>query len=201
VSIYGIDPSLTSTGIALIDGDKIRVGTVHSSGRRGDTIAQRGKRIKVIAEDVHRHGFPVIMGADHQPVELVVIEGPSHGSVGGSMWDRAGLWWSIVQRLPAARLAVVPPQTRAKWVTGKGNADKAAVANIVGKLCPDVDVPNSDIADALALALMGAHALGLRPDLDRVYRTDALLKVQWPTEVAARLLEPYERPVRDEVIV
>jgi Holliday junction resolvasome RuvABC endonuclease subunit len=199
VKVFGIDPSLTSTGLAYIHDDEIRVGLASSAGKRNDTIVQRHERIGALAHSI-AHWEPWFnWGGAQQPrhADVIVVEGPTPGTRGGSVWDRAGLWWHIVGQLPVQRVAVIPPSTRAKWATGKGNADKAAVAAIAARLCPDVELRNSDQADALILALMGAHALGQRPDLNRVYRTEALLKCQWPADIAARLLEPYERPVQE----
>lgn len=196
-STYGIDPSLTSTGLAYIDGDDIHVGLARSAGHRGDSIAQRSQRIVGLADQV-ASWWPVILGPNAATADLIVIEGPTPGTRGGSVWDRAGLWWRIVDALPVKKVAVVPPATRAKWATGKGNADKAAIAAVAARLCPHVDLRSSDMADALVLALMGLHALGARPDLDTKYRGEALLKCQWPDDVTAALLEPYETLVEDE---
>jgi Holliday junction resolvasome RuvABC endonuclease subunit len=199
VSIYGIDPSLASTGLAYISDWYTPVTSViRTKGKRADGLVERDGRIMHLRAAVL--GWKP-NGESARSAKLIVIEGPSHGSRGGSPWDRAGLWWNIVHDVSADRVAVVPPPTRAKWATGNGRADKAAVAVVAARLCPDAELPSSDAADALVLALMGAHALGLRPDLETKYRHEALLASKWPTDIAARLLEPYERPVEDEVIV
>lgn len=197
--VIGVDSSLTATGRAAVsDGQVVDVRVVRSTGRRADDVTTRRKRIASLAADVTR--LPSwALAADAgsmrwcEPPGLVVIEGPSHASRGGSPWDRAGLWWAILDRWDKTPVAVVPPSCRAKWACGKGNADKAAVAAVAARLCPDVDLPSSDAADALILALMGAHALGERPDLDTAYRRDALLKCEWPTDIAQRVLRPYEQ--------
>lgn len=180
--IVGIDVSLTSTGVAVIeDGRPAWACVSTSTGRRGDDIPTRRKRITRVAVDVTRGPRPT----------LIVIEGPSYASRGGSAWDRAGLWWAILDRWDGVPVAVVPPANRARWATGRGNADKAAVAAVAARLCPDVALTSSDAADALILALMGSHALGERPDLDTTYRRDALCRCEWPPDITSRVLAPY----------
>ena len=89
--VAGIDVSLTGTGVATLGGTTL----ITSTGRRKDSIAQRRTRIKGIADQVL-----IEIGT----VDLAVIEGPSHHSVGGSVWDRAGLWWRIVVKKKAYQI-------------------------------------------------------------------------------------------------
>lgn len=154
MSVVGIDVSMVSTGLARISPDGIAyTWTATSVGRRHDTITERSHRLRTLAAEV--------VGTVHDD-DCVVIEAPSHGSVGGSVWDRAGLWWLIVARLTARDIPVIAiaPMSRAKWATGSGKSDKAAVATAIGRLFPDVDITCSDEADALILAHAGAVALG-----------------------------------------
>lgn len=178
-TVIGIDPSLRRTGLARITyadeqlrawGQPEPVRSVQlaqtvetwvrpSSGRPSDDLDRRARRLFGIAADVLAFALPC---------ELVVIEGPSFGSgVSGSAWDRAGLWWRIVGRLTDAEVAVavVPPQTRAKWITGRGNADKVQVREAVTRLWHPWWMPRNqrddNEADALVLASMGAQWLGL----------------------------------------
>lgn len=196
--IYGIDPSLASMGLAYLPGDGTSPTTcvIRTKGKRDDGLVERDGRIMNLRAAV-LNWQP--NGAPASKADLVVIEGPSHGSRGGSPWDRAGLWWQVVHGISADRVAVVPPPTRAKWATGNGRADKAAVAVVAARLCPDAELSSSDAADALVLALMGAHAAGLRPDLHTKYRGEALLACKWPADITARLLRPYEAVTREVV--
>lgn len=153
-SVVGIDPSLASTGVAILYPDG-RKATHHitSTGKRADTLADRRQRIRGIREQLSEW-----IGS----CDLVVIEGPSHGSRGGSPWDRAGLWWALID-IPLAMggpVVQVAPSTRAKWAAGSGRADKAAVAAAMQRRCPEVELTNSDEADALAFACMGGQYLG-----------------------------------------
>lgn len=180
--VLGIDPSLTATGCALIDLDQAAVvdtWTRTSKGHAGDTLAQRLERIDAITIDV----------ATTADLALVVIEGPSLGQQRQTgTFDRAGLWWAIVTCLDMRGIPVieVPPATRARYATGKGNAGKDTVLLEVARRYPTVPVANNNEADALVLAAMGLHALTGEPlaPLPQTH-TAALDAVTWPTRRAA----------------
>lgn len=177
--IVGIDLSLTSTGCATITpAGRAGTWTLQSAGHRGDNLATRSTRLADLAGRIVR-------GLPGRP-ELVVLEAPSYGSTGASSWDRAGLWWLLVTKLHRldVPVALCAPATRAKYATGSGRADKAAVAAAAARLFPDVAIDNSDEADALVLAHMGAvHEAYPVEHLAR--HREALKPVQWPWDTAA----------------
>jgi Holliday junction resolvasome RuvABC endonuclease subunit len=197
--VLGIDPSLTSTGIAIIEDRPPTLGGLDpliaytavfkTSGKRADPITVMDARIGRVTDFVSDHATGV---------DLAVIEGPSLGSHGGSPWDRAGMWWRIVHRLLAAEVpvAVCPPTVRAKWATGVGSgpkASKALVAVAVARLWPNVDAESDDEWDALGMATIGAQQLGL-PAPSRAQHAAQLGSVAWPElpERAARGLSMAE---------
>lgn len=175
--IVGIDLSLTSCGIGVITrrsgGTCIaNCSTIVSRGRRADGLPERAARIARLAADVVHHAAGAV---------LVVVEGPSHGSRGGSPLDRHGLWWRVAGELldRGVPLAVCAPATRAKFAAGSGRADKAAVSSAVSRLWPELELANADEADAVALAHAGAVALGW--DVVTLSRhREALSAVAWP---------------------
>ncbi|WP_435070440.1 hypothetical protein [Amycolatopsis thermoflava] len=176
--VVGIDPSLTGTGLATItsaDGPAVRV--VGTKPTPNPTLTDRDMRLELITHAVET----VAAGAD-----LVVIEGPalSRGATAHT-WDRAGLWWRIVNRLHARQvpLAVCSPSARARWAAGKGNASKAAVVAAIARMWPDVELVDDNAADALALATMAAQRVGLAVPLAR--HRDALDSVEWPAALQA----------------
>lgn len=171
--VVGLDLSLTATGVACIGGVHAEPWTVTVSTKpAGKTLACRWLRILSIVA----HVAPTLDGAD-----LVALEGPSFGSRDGYAWERAGLWWQIVRHCleNSIRLAEVPPAVVKKWATGRGNAGKTAVAVSIARLWPDVDLPDDNAADALALAGMAAQRLGL-PVPSRAHHAETLTKVAWP---------------------
>lgn len=170
--VAGLDISLTGTGVATLGGTTL----IPSTGRRKDSILQRRTRLKGIADQVL-----TAVGV----VDLAVIEGPSHHSVGGSVWDRGGLWWLIVDGLCARDIpvAVMPPMSRAKYATGNGGSRKAAVMEAAQRRYGAV-LDNDNEADALVLRAAGLDWLGQPlaevPDGHRA----ALAGVQWPDREA-----------------
>lgn len=170
--VAGLDVSLTGTGVATLGGTTL----ITSTGHRKDSIAQRRTRIKGIVDEVL-----IAIGA----VDLVVIEGPSHHSVGGSVWDRAGLWWRIVDRLCAEDIpvAVMPPMSRAKYATGNGAARKPAVMEAAQRRYGAV-LDDDNEADALILRAAGLDWLGQPLAEVPAGHRAALAGCQWPEREA-----------------
>jgi hypothetical protein len=170
--VAGLDVSLTGTGIATQGGTTL----ISTTGHRKDTIVQRRTRLKGITDDVL-----TAVGI----VDLAVIEGPSHHSVGGSVWDRGGLWWLIVDRLCARDIpvAVMPPMSRAKYATGNGGSRKAAVMEAAQSRYGAI-LDNDNEADALVLRAAGLDWLG-QPlaDVPAGHRA-ALAGCEWPERAA-----------------
>jgi len=167
--VVGIDLSLTGTGLADLDLDRgtfTNVDTYGTKGKRADKYKQRGDRLQTMAGYILTWATAGVYGP-----ELVVVEGPSIGSRGGSQFDRSGLWWLVVSQLQAEDIPVlvVPPKTRAKYATGNGNSGKdvviAHVTEQYGHLYAD-RIKNDNECDAMVLAAMGARHLGFVIDDD-----------------------------------
>ena len=174
MKILGIDPSLTSTGLAIVYGRTALVDRI-------TTDATGLARLHAIVGRVRTW----LDGCD-----LAVIEGPAYGSAGGQRGhhERAGLWWLLVDQLDtfAVPCAVVPPAARARYATGKGNASKDAVLSAVVRRYTDVDVDGNDQADALVLAAMGARRLGRPVEASLpVNNLDAMRGADWPNGLDA----------------
>jgi hypothetical protein len=175
--VAGIDISLTGTGVATLGGTTC----IRTKGRRADSITDRRTRQKHIVDTALTE-----IGA----VDLACVEGPSHASMGqAGHHDLSGLWWAIVGALVdrGIPVAVIPPMSRAKYATGKGNSRKAAVLAAAQHRYGAV-LSNDNEADALILRAMGLHWLGQPltevPDGHRA----ALAGCQWPDreQVTAR---------------
>jgi Holliday junction resolvasome RuvABC endonuclease subunit len=184
VKIVGLDLSLTSTGIAVIQGDDVRLDRVRSVGRKDATLQQRNTRLGSIVG-----GLIQSLTDNGTRPDLVVIEGPSYGQHRqGGQHDRAGLWWAVVSVHLDKGVPVVevPPATRSKYATGKGNAAKDHVLASVVRRYPGVIVDGNDTADALVLAAMGARHLGqpIEASLPQA-NLAAMDAVAWPQEVPA----------------
>lgn len=180
MKVTGIDSSLTSAGVAQIawrdsPNPMVTLDRVQSKGTKFDTIAQRSIRLRTMAGRI----TGLAVGSD-----LVVIEGPSFASSGGSGHDRSGLWWLIVARLTGMNLPVVevPPTTLKVYATGRGRVDKDEVlAAVIKRYAHAADVTGNDVADALALAAIGMRHLGvpIEPSLPETH-TRALKGIKFP---------------------
>lgn len=157
--VVGLDLSLASPGAARIERSADGVWSTGTwswpnKGKRADTLYARHRRIADLAAQI----VPVWA---ERIVDLVVIEGPAPATRGASTWDRAGLWWRVMGTLIDGSIPVVQvaPTMRAKWASGSGRGDKAAVGAAIARMWPAAELSDSDRADALALASIGVQLL------------------------------------------
>ena len=154
--IIGIDPSLTATGIALIDTDHPdrTYTTTAKSKPNGTSPFDRLHRFDTAAN--------AILETLGGHIDLAVIEAPSYGSQGAGTWDRAGLWWNTIRILKRLDIATieVPPAVRCKYATGRGNADKDVVMLSAARRYPHAPIEDNNQADAVILAAIGARLTG-----------------------------------------
>lgn len=158
--MLGIDPSLTSTGLAVVDTEHRSWVTERVRTKPGaDRLTGQAIRMRHIADEAVLAAWSMDWAAR---VDLVVIEGLAVYGRNSHAGDLAGLWWHIISALTARdfRVEVVAPATRAKYATGDGRASKSDVLASVRDLHPMADVQGHDIADAVALAALGARRLG-----------------------------------------
>ncbi len=205
--VGGIDLSLTDSGVAVLRGDDlgdrpyavsvasspIKTGT--KNGKPFATLLDRRNRIqsivaRVVTAALHSYDPAV----DDAPV--FVIESPFYGAGTGSasLTDRAWLFGLTCHMLFKHGLVVeVATTTMKKYATGSGatpagaKTSKSAVLLAIPRMFPQLVVVNDNVADALALAGMGARALGhpREPSPQRV-TPSALNAVEWPSNTARR---------------
>lgn len=177
-AVYGIDQSFGRAGIARValHEDGTCSARAKSSPKRTCAAKPYSKRHHDIREQAEAICEQVWADA-----ALVVIEGPAFSARGAALWQLAALLDRIYQILEddGFRIAVCSPGTRAKWATGKGNADKDSVGIAIDRLWPDVG-SNNDERDALVFATMGAQKLGW-PVPERAHHRAALEAVEWPS--------------------
>ncbi|MDJ1132453.1 hypothetical protein [Streptomyces iconiensis] len=181
--VIGIDPSLTSTGIAGSDwADALRPTKLTGHARFDWLIREVTDRTK--------------------HADLVVIEGPAYGQqLQAGHHERAGLWWAITHAMWRRDIpyAVVNPHNRTIYATGAANPAKdepkdkrARIAKgmvhtfVVEQLGIWCEGPGRyDAADAATLAAMGADWLGYPPLLLPERQHRALAGVRWPNTTPA----------------
>lgn len=175
--VIGLDLSLTATGIADAQGDRIHTATI-ATHPYGPGLDERMRRIWYIAERIWR-----VIEDGPRPA-LVVIEGPSYGSCGGQAHERAGLWWHVADRLLGVYclpVATVPPAAVKKYATGKGTATKPDMRMALYKRA-GLDVADDGQVDAWWLAAAGLDHLGRPPVTLPADQRKALAAVEWPEE-------------------
>jgi Holliday junction resolvasome RuvABC endonuclease subunit len=183
--VVGADLSLSSTGIAGVDG---QTRTIHTNPTKN--LTEQHTRLTHIVTEI---SLAVPTWPLSEQVDLVVIEGPSFSSSGAGTWDRAGLWWLVVSALLAdgVPVAVVPPSVLKKYATGKGTATKPDMRMALFQRA-GIDERDDNRVDAWWLRTLGLDHLGHpvveMPQLNRA----VLTKVDWPApaEPAALFDQP-----------
>lgn len=181
-TIFGIDQSFGRAGIARIDNNKGQLLVrCRSLPKMTCATAPYMKRHVDIRSQAQSINSSVSDGA-----ALVVIEGPAFSARGQALWQLAALLDQVYRMIDARGIpiAVCSPGTRAKWATGKGNADKDAVGIHVDRMYPDVG-KNNDERDALVFATIGAQWLGW-PVPERAHHRACLNSVEWPNKESLR---------------
>lgn len=170
--VLGVDQSLRGTGVAL-----------HADGKTSTALvrAEIGEGVVGIREAVRFIVGRVVKFApacDVYVLEAPII--PRHGS--GLALERAWLFGMLFDQLMTrGRVATVHPSTRAMYATGNGRADKDEVVAAVRAAHPLVDVPNHDVADAVALMAMGCRWLGSPVDGEiSSKQAKAMRSARWP---------------------
>lgn len=187
-TIAGLDLSLTSAGVVVVtDATGVACPTILAScgrkGREGETYRQRSRRVRKQVFDVLKLLEPA------GKLDMAVIEAPIYSQFSGSYFDRAGLWHGVYGALDARNvpIAVIPNNTGHIFTTGKGSlpkdpdAFKPLILQCVRDMLPDTTIANHDIADAVALALMGHMSLGVKvPFRPRRWQYEAVHTAVWP---------------------
>lgn len=186
VIVAGIDPSITHSGVCLLD---LEVDTVWPQlGAIEPRTVGYGKTAPA-ADDIegkhHRMSLLAFALADEvKSADVIAIEALSYASSGAATRDLAGFWWLVVDELleydgGRHRLVFVAPAALKRWATGKGNASKSLVASSMARRW-DMDLPSDDEADALALASLCAYHHGGLPWQPTQLMRDAHDSVRWP---------------------
>ena len=153
--VIGIDLSMTSTGLAVIDGGTIETHTVTSKADVG-TLRSFLTRSEQIADDID---YAVSL----RPTDLVVIEGMAFAAKSSSLDKIHAHWWLVVKYLLGyvnQEPVVITSGQRCKYATGSGSAKKDVVLAAVIKRYTQADPAGNDEADAVIFAAMGARHLG-----------------------------------------
>ena len=148
VSFYlGIDPSLTATGIVVLDDHaNVFMQTVITSKHKGT------KRLVDLREQTKKE----LGGITPAKMITVFIERYSFGSRLGQAFS-IGEWGGVLRALLSVmkfkEVIEVSPQTLKKFITGRGNVQKDMILKEVFKKW-GVDFDDDNLADSYGLARM-----------------------------------------------
>lgn len=176
MSVVGVDPSLTCTGLARITDGYLETLRLPTKPEGGDLLDTR-RRVRYITGRM----VAFVPSGSLALVEAMYV--PQGGKSAGSVIERAWLFGFLVDQLIARGCTVVPvrPKVRAKLATGNGNAEKRDVLDAIRDRFPATRIPDDNVADAVALAAAGARWLGSPVDgaLTKP-QNEAMASVPWP---------------------
>lgn len=157
----GIDPSLSGTGLALIDG---RTATIKTKTSDGD-----GERLLIMYRALTRLFIMGMLRVDatrsplRRPQFAVIEDLPTHAMSAGLTGRAQGIIRMTLAQFEIPYTAI-PPATLKKFATGKGNADKAAMRAAWLSFSGE-DIADDNQVDAAWLRQIGLYLKGEPVDL------------------------------------
>lgn len=155
--IAGVDLSLTSTGLVIIDGEEVVFDQVIRSKNTGDDPISELNRLNGIIDGIHTSLHK------YKPISMVLIEGLAFMARNTSaLVQLSGLNYLLRSYLMANKetlglengMVIVAPTSLKKFVTGKGNANKEIMIMEIYKKYGQTFYDNN-ICDAYGLAICG----------------------------------------------
>lgn len=184
MKVAGLDLSMTSTGVAVVDLDRplqasvYRIRTPQPKLPKGQqpTLDQRHARLQLIEDGVAQAlgaMAPGTRGIDRL-VDIAFVEQPPFGSSSAYSHDISGSWWRVVSRVLRLGVPVVEVgNTKVKvYATGGGatrGPNKVEKEHVIAavmsgrygrEVARTIDGEGSDVADAFILAAIGCRLLG-----------------------------------------
>lgn len=148
--IFGVDVSLTGTGLAIVKDGVIL-----------DTHCVTSKPSKFPMSRYTTIGKSICEFLSPEPGDIVFMEGYAYGAK-GHVFDIAECTGIVKYQFfhygDGLRYVIVPPTLLKKYLTGKGVAPKDVMIKEVYKQY-GFDTNNNNIADAVALAMMGNYVM------------------------------------------
>ena len=154
MKILGLDPGLGTTGWGLIEAQGNRLSHVANGELKTRTSAPLPERLADLAGQLEA------LLAEHRPeataVEEVFVNKNPQSTLKLGQARGVALMIAALSGLEVGEYAA---RLVKKAVVGNGNAEKAQVHAMVGRLLPGVKIAGPDAADALAVAITHAHHL------------------------------------------
>ena len=154
VRIVGIDPGSRTTGLGVIDCEGNHIAHVYSGiiSVKGDNLAERLRYIfDGIGEVLEQHK------PDELAIERVFMHRNADSALKLGQARGAALLGAACRDIPVFEYA---PNAIKQAVTGRGHAAKQQIQHMVRVLMCLADEPQTDQADALAVAITHGHIRG-----------------------------------------
>ncbi len=156
IRVIGIDPGSRITGYGLVDTDGFRHKYV-SSGFiqiKADTL---GDKLGIIFSEVSK--IVSTWQPESMAIEQVFVKHNVDSALKLGQARGAAICAGVQAELPIGEYT---PRTIKKAVVGSGAADKQQIQHMIQRLLGLDELPQSDEADALAIAICHAHHLKVR---------------------------------------
>ena len=168
VRILGIDPGSRITGFGVIDtgGNQCRFVSCGQIRVEGDTLSDR---LHTIFTGVSR------VVDEHGPAELAIEQVFMHKNAASALkLGQARGVAMVAGKLKSLAVSEYSPAEIKQAVTGRGRATKEQVQHMVRVLLTLSGTPQSDAADALAVALCHAHTRSTQARIDSARQRQAV---------------------------
>lgn len=149
----GLDLSLVSTGVCLLDGKNEPFLKTISSKPSGDSYIAELRRIKNIVREIE----DILM--DNYDIDIIAIEGLAFMAKNTtSLMQLAGLSYMVRNMLDdyGKRFLVIAPSSLKKFITSKGNATKDIMMLETFKRY-DISILDNNQCDAFGLAKCASY--------------------------------------------
>lgn len=167
IRLMGIDPGSRITGYGIVEMDGPRSRYIASGGIQTDSSRPVPERLKTIFEGI------ASLIQEYQPIEVAVEQVFMHRNPDSALKlgqaRGAAICAVVVAGLPVSEYAA---RAIKQAVVGSGAADKTQVQRMIALLLNLPALPQSDAADALAVAICHGHT---RQTLQRLGAAVALV--------------------------
>jgi crossover junction endodeoxyribonuclease RuvC len=156
IRVIGIDPGSRITGYGVVDTDGFRhryvtSGFIHI---KADTL---GEKLGIIFCEVSR--IVTDWKPESMAIEQVFVKHNVDSALKLGQARGAAICAAVQAELPIGEYA---PRAIKKAVAGSGAADKQQIQQMIQRLLGLDELPQSDEADALAIAICHAHHIKIR---------------------------------------
>lgn len=147
MTVFGVDLSLRSTGLASFDGHTWDTATIKTTPED-----QTPESFLIRVDNI---AAKAVSWMDPRDGDVIAMEGPALHAKSSQLDRMFAAWWLVFKTIHAHHESplIVPPATLKKFATGKGNADKGMMRAALDERVPGHAATNNDTTDASWLAV------------------------------------------------